>query len=444
MIEPKTFQPISGQKLLDLPQVRALPADTQFAMRVVATVLPFRVNNHVLEELIDWSRVPDDPMFRLVFPQPGQLEPQVFDRVAELIKAGADEDTVQREARAIQTQDLNPHPAGQLEHNVPLVDGVRMDGIQHKYRETVLFFPSQGQTCHAYCGYCFRWAQFVGIDELKFASREAEGLASYLREHPEVTDVLLTGGDPMVMRTRVLERYIEPLLTLDHVQSIRIGTKALAWWPYRFVTDKDSDDLMRLFERVRGAGKRMALMAHASHPVELEPKVAREAVRRIQDTGAVIRCQAPLVRHVNDDPEVWADLWREEVRLGMVPYYMFVERDTGARAYYHLPLTRALEIYREALRRTSGLARTVRGPSMSADPGKVCLDSIERIAGEEVFVLRFLQSRNPDWSGRTFFARYDPSAAWLNELQPAFGESKFFFEESASAVQAQSRIAESV
>ena len=104
----------------------------------------------------------------------------------------------------------------------------------------------------------------------------------------------------------------------------------------------------------------------------------------------------------------------------------------------------ALEIYREALRRTSGLARTVRGPSMSADPGKVCLDSIERIAGEEVFVLRFLQSRNPDWSGRTFFARYDPSAAWLNELQPAFGESKFFFEESASAVQAQPRIAESV
>ena len=138
MIEPKPFQPISGEKLLDLPQVRALPEDTQFAMRVVSTVLPFRVNNHVLEELIDWSRVPDDPMYRLVFPQPGQLEPQVFDRVADLLRAGADGDTIRHEARAIQTQDLNPHPAGQLEKNVPRVGGQRVEGIQHKYRETVL------------------------------------------------------------------------------------------------------------------------------------------------------------------------------------------------------------------------------------------------------------------------------------------------------------------
>lgn len=444
MIKPLNFQPVSGESLLDLPQIRALPTETQFAMRVVSTVLPFRVNHHVLEELIDWSRVPDDPIYRLVFPQPGQLEPTVFDRIADLLRSGADEDAVRREARKIQTQDLNPHPAGQIEHNVPVFDGERQQGIQHKYRETVLFFPSQGQTCHAYCGYCFRWAQFVGIDELKFASREAEGLADYLRAHPEVTDVLITGGDPMVMRTRVLERYLEPLLTLDHIENIRIGTKSLAWWPYRFVTDKDADDLMRLFERVEGAGKRLALMAHASHPVELEPPVAREAIRRIQDTGAVIRCQAPLVKHVNDDPQVWADLWREEVRLGMVPYYMFVERDTGAREYYHLPLVRALEIYREAMRRTSGLARTVRGPSMSAHPGKICVDSVERIAGEEVFVLRFLQGRDPDWAGRTFFAQYDPRAAWLNELKPAFGESKFFFETQGFGSPAKSRLAEPV
>ena len=248
----------------------------------------------------------------------------------------------------------------------------------------------------------------------------------------------------MVMRTKVLERYIEPLLKLDHLDSIRIGTKSLAWWPYRFVTDSDADALLRLFERVEQAGKRLALMAHASLPVELKPAVAQEAIRRIQGTGAVIRCQAPLVKHVNDDPQVWADLWREEVRLGMVPYYMFVERDTGAREYYHLPLAQALEIYREALRRTSGLARTVRGPSMSAHPGKVCVDSIERIAGEEVFVMRFLQGRDPEWAGRTFFAKYDPQAAWLDDLKPALGEESFFFETDAPASVARTRLAEPV
>ncbi|NIP15323.1 MAG: lysine 2,3-aminomutase, partial [Pseudomonadales bacterium] len=70
--------------------------------------------------------------------------------------------------------------------------------MQHKYRETVLFFPAAGQTCHAYCTYCFRWAQFVGIDELKFASRQADSLVAYLERHPEVTSVLITGGDPLV------------------------------------------------------------------------------------------------------------------------------------------------------------------------------------------------------------------------------------------------------
>src|SRR5690606_21666860 len=106
---------------------------------------------------------------------------------------------------------MNPHPAGQVELNVPRLEGVSLPGMQHKYRETVLFFPSSGQTCHTYCSYCFRWPQFVGLDELKFAAREADSLVSYLEQHPEVNSVLFTGGDPMVMKTKVLRRYIEPL-----------------------------------------------------------------------------------------------------------------------------------------------------------------------------------------------------------------------------------------
>jgi KamA family protein len=345
------------------------------------------------------------------------------------VRKGAHEAEVREAARKIQRA-LNPHPAGQIELNVPRVGERPLPGVQHKYRETVLFFPSQGQTCHAYCTYCFRWAQFVGIDELKFASREAESLVDYLRAHREVSSVLFTGGDPLIMKSKVLRRYIEPLLApeLEHITSIRIGSKAPAYWPYRFVTDEDADDLLRLFEDVRKSGRQIALMAHYSHPRELETPIAQAAVRRARRAGAVVRCQAPLVRHVNDSVQSWANLWRLEVQLGAVPYYMFVERDTGPKNYFEVPLARALEIFNGAYRLVSGLARTVRGPSMSATPGKVLVDGEAEIKGERVFVLKFLQARDPEWVGRPFFARFDPEATWLTGLRPAFGERQFFFE----------------
>jgi KamA family protein len=310
--------------------------------------------------------------------------------------------------------------------------------MQHKYRETVLFFPAAGQTCHAYCTYCFRWAQFVGIDELKFANNQADSLVRYLERHTEVTSVLITGGDPLVMRTKILRRYIEPLLDakLDHISSIRIGTKAPAYWPYRFLTDPDAGDLLRLFEEVRDSGRHLALMGHYSHPRELEPRPAEQALARIQSTGAVVRCQAPLIKHVNDSADCWADLWRTQIRLGAVPYYLFVERNTGPSHYFEVPLARALEIYNGAVRQVSGLARTVRGPSMSATAGKILVDDVTTINGEKVFVLKFLQGRIPEWAGRVFFARYDPQATWIDQLKPAFGESEFFFESALGSLAA--------
>ena len=329
---------------------------------------------------------------------------------------------------------LNPHPAGQMEHNVPRLDGQPLNGMQHKYRETVLFFPSQGQTCHAYCTFCFRWPQFVGLDDMKFAAKEADGMVEYLKRHPEVNSVLFTGGDPMVMKTKVLRRYIEPLLQagLDHITSIRIGTKALAYWPQRFVSDPDSDDLMALIDEVNTAGRNLAIMAHYSHPVELSTKAGQAAIARLRNAGATIRCQAPLIRHVNDKPEVWANMWKAQETLGMIPYYMFVERDTGPRHYFEVPLARAFDVFSKAYKRVSGLSRTVRGPSMSATPGKVLVDAVTEINGEKVFVLKFIQGRNPEWAGQMFFAKYDETARWLDELTPAFGQTWPWMEELES------------
>ena len=416
-------------KHLDALIARAgLDAGQRLAVQAVATVLPFRTNAYVIDELIDWAAAPADPIYRLVFPQADMLPEADVRRIAGLLASGAPDEAVRAEAHQVRMR-LNPHPAGQLALNIPdLADGP-VPGIQHKYPETVLVFPKQGQTCHAYCTYCFRWAQFVDEPNLKIATADVDRVIAYLRTHQEVTSVLITGGDPMIMGAPVLRRYIEPLLDarLDHIESIRIGTKSLAYWPQRFLSDPDADDTLRLFEEVTESGRTLAFMAHFSHPRELEPEMVAAAVRRIRSTGAVIRTQAPLIRSINDDPVTWSGMWRSQARMGMIPYYMFVERDTGPQDYFAVPLARACEVFGAAYRSVSGLCRTVRGPSMSATPGKVCVDGVVEVAGEKVFALHLIQARDPELVGKPFFARFDPAAVWLSDLEPAFA-ARFPFE----------------
>jgi len=422
-------------KHLDQLTARAgLDEAERLAVRAVAAVLPFRTNEYVVERLIDWSAAPDDPIYRLVFPQADMLPAEDIAPMAAMLAAGAPEREIQAAARAVRLR-LNPHPAGQLALNIPAMSDEPLPGVQHKYPETVLIFPKQGQTCHAYCTYCFRWAQFVGEPDLKMATDDMARVTAYLRAHREVTSVLITGGDPMIMGAGVLRHYIEPLLGsgLEHIESVRIGTKSLAYWPQRFVTDPDADDTLRLFEQVESAGKTLALMAHFSHPRELEPEQVATAVGRIRSTGAVIRTQAPLIRSINDDPRTWQAMWRAHLRLGMVPYYMFVERDTGPQGYFAVPLVRAAEIFRDAYSSVSGLCRTVRGPSMSATPGKVCVDGVVEIAGQQVFALHMIQARDPSLVGRPFFAQFDAEALWLSDLRPAFADRFPFEPESDDA-----------
>lgn len=412
-----------------IPQMARLSEELKFDIEVVGQVLPFKTNNFVVDHLIDWDRAPDDPLFILTFPQREMLLPHHYEDIAKLMKGGADNATIRETANRIRME-LNPHPAGQVSHNLPTLEGETLDGMQHKYRETVLFFPRQGQTCHAYCSFCFRWPQFVGLSEFRFASREADRLVAYLQANPQVTDVLFTGGDPLIMSVHHLAEYIEPLLTADlpNLRHIRIGTKALSYWPYKFLADGEAEDLLALFRKIGDCGKHLAIMAHFNHPRELEPEPVRQAIARIRETGAIIRTQSPLLAHINDDPVLWTEMWNTQVDLGCIPYYMFVARDTGAQHYFAVPLVRAWEIFREAYQRVSGLCRTVRGPSMSANPGKIQVLGVSEAQGKQVIVLRFIQGRNPDWIHRPFFAEYDAQATWLSELKPAFGENEFFFE----------------
>ena len=433
--QPRRMRLYNLNNFEEIPEIAQFSPEDRFAMRVVAQVLPFKVNDYVVNELIDWSNIPDDPIFRLTFPQRGMLRPAHFDRVAHLLKTDAPRAELKAEIQRIRME-LNPHPAGQQSLNVPRLDGMPVEGVQHKYRETMLLFPREAQTCHTYCTYCFRWAQFVGDKSLKFETKTLDRIIRYVESHPELTDVLVTGGDPMIMRTATLEKYLEAFLDerCAHIKNIRIGTKALSWWPHRFVSDPDSEGLLRVLGRIVDSGKHVAIMAHLNHSVELSTPTVREAIAGLRDVGCEIRTQAPLTRFVNDSARVWADLIRTEVNLGLIPYYMFVSRDTGAQHYFSVPLARALGIYRKAIRQVSGLARTMRGPSMSAKHGKIEVLDITELNNERVFALRMLQARNPVHVGRIFYAKYDADATWIDDLRPAFGAKVFPFEEESLPV----------
>ncbi len=424
-----SYKAITLRNFTSIPQIALnLSEREKFEIMVVGHVLPFKTNRYIIENLIDWNQFRNDPIYVLNFPRKELLLDQHFEEMAQALTSGAGKAELRLVASKIR-RELNPNPAGQMEKNVPQFEEEKLTGIQHKYRETMLFFPSQGQTCHAFCTFCFRWPQFTGIKDLKFGMKDIQRAIRYLSANPDVTDILFTGGDPLIMRTKILSQYLNALIAADlpGLQSIRLGSKALSYWPHRFVHDEDADELLHLMEKVVKSGINLALMAHINHPRELQTDIVQEAFRRVIGTGTVIRTQSPIMRNINDDSATWAELWQKQVQLGCIPYYMFIARDTGAQHYFAVTLARSWEIYKEAIQRVSGLARTARGPSMSADPGKVQVLGVTKVHGEKVFVLQFLQGRKAKWVHRPFFAKFDPAAIWLDDLSPAFDDKTFFF-----------------
>src|SRR3990172_2476085 len=319
MIEPKKMRFFGLNDIDNIPQLKTLSEEERFSLKVVSNVLPFRTNNYIVEELIDWANIPDDPMYQLTFMQKDMLTDNQFERMANILLYDSPVKEIKRTAEEIRLE-LNPHPAAQMTLNVPSMDEGPVPGVQHKYKETALIFPSSGQTCHAYCTFCFRWAQFVGMTEYKFSTDESKCFQDYIRENKEITNILFTGGDPMIMSAKNLRAYIEPLLGEDfaHIRHIRIGTKSIAYWPYRYITDNDAEEVLQLFSKVVESGKHLAIMAHFNHWVEQSTDAAREAIRRIRNTGAQIRTQSPLIKHINDDSEVWVKMWRNQVKQGCI------------------------------------------------------------------------------------------------------------------------------
>ncbi|TCN53021.1 lysine 2,3-aminomutase [Flavobacterium circumlabens] len=406
------FKSYTLGQLDKIPQLSGLSEEQIEEIKIVSSIYPFKTNNYVLEKLIDWNNIPDDPIFRLNFPHKEMLLTEDFEQLKQIRATGTDEEI--KEVIYNIRMRLNPHPAGQVDLNSAYINDDKLEGIQHKYRDILLFFPSQSQTCHAYCTFCFRWPQFINDLDFKIQSKEIGPLLEYLHENPQISEVLFTGGDPMIMNSRVLDSYIEPLLKVDSIKTIRIGTKALSYWPYKFTTDEDAEGMLNVLAKVTKAGKHLGFMAHFNHPVELEPPVVKEAIDNLIKIGATIRTQSPLLRFINNSPETWTKMWEKQVQLNCIPYYMFLPRDTGAQHYFAETLERAHEIYTEAIRNCTGLASTAKGPVMSMTHGKVEILGVK----DDLYTLRYVKHRDDSKTFKVFTAQsISPKPMWIGDLQ---------------------------
>ena len=349
-----------------LDHIDQLSAEERDRLGPVADRYVFRANDYYLD-LIDWDD-PHDPIRQLIIPREEELT-----EWGKLDASNEESVTVAR-------------------------------GVQHKYTDTVLLLCNE--VCGAYCRYCFRKRLFM--DENDEATNDVTEGLRYIAEHPEVTNVLLTGGDPLLMSTRRLVEIFDALRAIPHVQIIRIGSKMPAFDPYRVLRDPD---LQAAFRKYSTPTQRIYLMAHFDHPRELTD-LAIEGIDTCIRNGVICVNQCPLIRGINDDPRVLAEMYAKLSYIGCPPYYLFQGRPTAGNEPYEVPLVQGWSVFQQALTRGSGLARRARY-CMSHETGKV---EVLGIDAEHVY-LRYHQAKFPGDLGRFFIRRRNDEAYWLDQLE---------------------------
>jgi len=361
-------KPRSPKYLTRLEQIPQLDSDEREQLEKVNEQFVFRSNEYY-QSLIDWDD-PEDPIRRIIMP-----DVQELDDWGQLDASNEEKYT-------------------------------KVKGLEHKYTSTALLLVNE--VCAAYCRFCFRKRLFMNENE-EVTKDVSDGL-EYIREHPEVTNVLLTGGDPMIMSTSKLEPIIQKIREIDHVKIIRIGTKIPAFNPYRIINDPSLHEMIRTYSTDE---KKIYIMAHFNHPNELTP-VAVKGLNMLMQSGAIVVNQTPMIRGVNDDPEVLAELFNRLSFIGIPPYYVFLCRPTLGNQPFAIPVEEGYEIFEQARSFCSGLAKRAR-LVMSHETGKV---EVVGMSDSQIF---FKYNRAADIENDAKFLVFDsnPDAYWFDDYEEA-------------------------
>lgn len=366
MTEWAPSNPTRPGYVTNLDALSRLSHKDRIRLKEVCEKHPFLANEYYLS-LIDWED-PNDPIRKIIIPSIEELENW-----------------------------------GQLDASNENAYRV-LPGVQHKYRSTVLFQISSA--CAGICRYCFRKRIF--IQEEEEALHDLPRALDYVREHTEITNCLLTGGDPLMLPAARLDRVLRGLKEIDHLKVVRVGTRMLSFNPYRVL---DDPDLLSSLEAYNSENNRLYVMTHFSHPRELTP-LARLAVDLIRRTGSPVLNQCPMVKGVNDDPHTLASLFRELVFIGASPYYVFQCRPALGNRTYAVPIERGYDVFETAKGMVSGLAKRARYV-MSHATGKI------EIVGRDdnsVFFKYHRAALDQD-TGRFMVCDSNPDAYWFDDYR---------------------------
>ncbi len=209
----------------------------------------------------------------------------------------------------------------------------RIPGLEHKYDSVALLLVND--VCGSYCRFCFRKRLFIdGNDEVR---RDVTEAIEYIRDHKEIADVLITGGDPLLLSTRRLGDLLGRLRQIDHIGIIRIGSKLPAFDPFRIIND---EKLHEVFRRFSTPEKRIYLMCHFNHPRELTPQ-ATACIDIVQKCGVITVNQTPLLAGINDDPDVLSELFHRCSINGVPLYYVLQCRPTAGNRLFSVPVEKS-------------------------------------------------------------------------------------------------------
>jgi len=341
--------------------------------RDAANKFGFRTNEYYLS-LIDWND-PNDPIRKIIIPQKDELEEWGF---------------------------IDPSQESTF---------TKQPGLQHKYPPTALMLVNN--FCGSFCRFCFRKRIFM--KDNKEIDWNFDHHYKYILGHKEIDNVLLTGGEPLLLPTKKLNEILENLSKIPHVESIRIGTKLVAFNPIKLLAD---DDFFSVVNKFSKSSKRLYFILHFNHPKELTP-YSLEVIEKLRNLGAILCCQTPVLKGINDRPEALNDLFRKLTNLGIVPYYVFQCRPTIGNKPFALPLEESYRIFTESRKGLSGLAKRARF-IISSRFGKVMVSGID----DGKIVFQYHMAVDLDRNGKTIICKRNPKAYWLDDYPDFLNEAE--------------------
>lgn len=360
----------------ELVEYLPLSAEEERDLRRVVDIHPLNVSRYYLS-LIN-PEDPHDPIRRQCVPD-----------VAELIVAGAMGNT---------TGD----PYGDDKHD-------KGNGILHKYDYTALVVTSE--FCATYCRHCFR-KRMVGLPN-ELTVKNFKNAAKYIADHREITNAIMSGGDPFMLPTKVLMEMLNSLRGIDHLDHVRIGSRVPVTYPFRLF-----DDELIAFLKEFNKEKTLFVPTHFNHPREITP-VSREAVWRLRTAGITVNNQSVLLRGVNDSSEILVALMNGLLRIGVNPYYLYQCMPVArVRHHFQVPLKDGVEMVDRAKRHFDGYAKRFKF-ILGHDIGKL------EICGKvgNVLVLKQIHARSghDDEVSRIMMRLLTESGGWLDDLPEITG-----------------------